>query len=532
MKSKITKLGALVFCALIALFCVFGVTSVDNVAYAFNESTEGWEEGVFTSLDYGIYWYQKGQEVPVKWDSENVNFDSSRPTVIFTHGMKQNEGYYCRDILSAYEDTREYMASAGVDYNTEYYDYYIDLGYNVGHFYWNQLSEENMFGDVKIWSSDTDIGMRYFVSDETGKRVQGDENLNPTKSVSVLYAENIISALGENFSGSLQLIGHSMGGDLSLAVTENLVMMCDDGKIGENLVPDRVTLLDPYFSVSSVKGHIDHRGGEDANGKTIAELCSEAVITLAEHGIGIDGYGAGAVIYTQYSSPMGQMAYKNNPEIIDLLTERFSDNCVWIHLDALDKVYGMTKTHCVVPDYYFLSLYQEKSVDNFGDSVPGALSTADEIYALRGRAYSQKLSNKKKAQSYLSADSTFTRVDRNKNEVNLIVNVTSEDVYGIAVYNAEGELVYSRNSDYSINRIEVGLDAGEYRIEYSNLCDEVGKVQTATVTEDECEILEMSESFTAENEEKSFVWLYALLGVLGTITVAFGAVCVVLITRK
>lgn len=533
MKNAKTKIFALICAVALAIVCAVVVVETDEttVAYAYNESTEGWEEGVFNHLDYGIYWYQKGSEIPVKWDSADVDFDPSRPTVIFTHGMKQNEGYYCRDIVSTYEDTRSYMSSAGVTYDTEYYNYYLDNGYNIGHFYWNQLSEEGINGDMKIWSSDTELGMRYFVSDEDGNRVQGDESLNPTKSVSVLYAENIISALGENFSGSLQLIGHSMGGDLSLAVAENLAMMNDDGKIGENLVPDRITLLDPYLSVTAVEGHIDHRGGVDAEGKTIAELCSEAVVMLAGRGIGIDGYGAGAFIYTQYSSLMGQAAYRDNEEIIDLLTERFSDNCVWIHLNGLDKVYGMTKTHCVVPDYYFLSLYQDKSTDNFGDDVPSARSTAEEIFALRGRAYSQTLSNKEEAQSYLSSDSVFTRVDRNQNAVNLVVNVTSQDVYGVKVYDANGELVYSRTSDYPVNRIEAGLDDGAYTVKYLNALNEVGEEQSATVAEGETASLEMSKSI-APDESESFVWLYALIGALAGVAVAFLVGCVVLMKKK
>lgn len=533
MKNLSAKITIIAVCALFAVALVFG-SSNSGVVFAYNNSTEGWEEGVFNNLDYGIYWYQKGREVPVKWDNPNANFDSSRPTVIFTHGMKQNEGFYCRDILSTYEDTRGYMSSAGVDYNTEYYEKYIDMGYNVGHFYWNQLSEESINGDKKIWSSDTDLGMRYFVSDEGGNRVLGDESKNPTKSVSVLYAENIISALGENYNGTLHLIGHSMGGNLTLAVAENLSMMNDDGKISNSLVPTRVTMLDPYLSVTPVDGHIDHRGGVDAKGKTIAELCSEAVVTLANRGVAIDGYGAGMFIYTQYSSLMGQAAYRENPEIIELLTERFSDNCVWVHLDGLDSVYGMTGTHCVVPDYFFLSLYQGKGVDNFGDEVPCALSTADEIYALRGRAYSQTISSKTEKKSYLISDSDFTRVDRNKNTVNLIVNFTVNDVYGAKVLNEVGEVVYSRNSNAPINRLEIGLEEGAYTIEYYNVDGETNSAnnQSVAISEDDCETLEMNVSIAPQSAGKSMVWLYALLGVLGGITIAFAAACAVLMTRK
>lgn len=533
MKKKNTKTYVIISAAIIALALTFSVSlyvDSDDVAYAYNSSSEGWEEGVFNNFDYGIYWYQSGREVPVKWDADGVDFDPSRPTIIFTHGMKQNEGYRYRDILSAYEDTRVYMANDDVDYNTEYYEYYLSNGYNVGHFYWNQIAEESIGGDVKIWSSDTDLGMRYFVSDAEGNRVQGDESKNPTKSVSVLYAENIIAALGENFSGTLHLVGHSMGGDLSLAVAENLIMMSEDGKIGENLLPERVTLLDPYLSISAVKGHIDHRNGVDSEGKTIAELCSEAVVTIANHGIAIDGYGAGNFIYKQYSE-IGSAVYKKSK--INLLKERFSDNCVWVHLEALNEEIGMFNNHCVVPDYFFLSLYQDKAVDNFEDDVPSARSTAAEIYALRGRAYSQSYNGDS---SYLISDSTFTRVDRNQEEVNFIVNVTAPDVYGVRILNADGKVVYSRSSSAPINRVEASLEEGEYTVEYVDAdgnCDPKFSA-VSSVEEEKTVFIEMEENLTpvVENIQKSYTWVYALIGALAGIAVIFGAICAVLIFKK
>ncbi|MGN0771113.1 MAG: hypothetical protein ACI4MI_00810 [Christensenellales bacterium] len=445
--------------------CLAGIITEPAAVYAINDSREGWEEGIFNHLDYGIYWYQDGQTIPVKDGTEGIEIDPAKPTIIFTHGMKNNEGYNRRDLLSTWEGTYERFAS--FPYSTEYYQKYIDMGYNVGHFYWNQLAEEGIQGDPKIWSSDTSLGMRYYVSNQSGARVQGNTALNPTQSVCMLYTQAIVQALGKDFSGTLQLVGHSMGGDLSLAVGENLLMMNERNEISDNLVPDRITLLDPYLSITSVKGHIDHRDGEDANGRTIAELCSEAVVKLADSGVAIEGYGAGKVIYTMYST-LGASLYSK--ETLSTLKERLSDNITWVHLDGLDAQYGAGSTHNMVPDYYFLTLYQEPVKDNFGNVVPSALMDTETLRSLKGVAYSQSLNDG--GNSVLMKDCSFVRVDREKNVVNLTITIPGDDVYGIVITDSEGNRVYTRTSSSPINYAEVGLPDGDYTVK---LTQESGK---------------------------------------------------------
>ncbi|MGN0797688.1 MAG: hypothetical protein ACI4M5_05705 [Christensenellales bacterium] len=460
----------LVLISLLAV-ALTAVLAYPSSAYAINDSRIGWEEGVFNHLDYGIYWYQDGKDIPVKAGSAGVEFDKTKPTIIFTHGMKTNEGYNRRDLLSTWEGTYDRFAEGSFPYSTQYFQKYIDMGYNVGHFYWNQIAEENIDGDPKIWSSDTPLGMRYYVSSPTGKKVQGDTALNPTVSVSVLYAQAIIDALGKDFSGTLQLAGHSMGGDLSLAVGENLLMMSERKEIGTNLIPQRITLLDPYLSTNKVKGHIDHRGGEDSNGRTIAELCSEAVVKLADYGVAIEGYGAGKAIYTMYATLGGNIYSKAT---MATLKERFGDNITWVHLDGLDKQYGMTNTHNMVPDYYFLTLFQDSVTDNFGQTVPSALMDVDTLRSLKGVAYSQQWNN---GNSVLMKDCTFTRVDRYQNPVNLTIDIPLQDVYSMQISDKDGNVVYTRSSDSPILHAEVGLSEGEYTIK---LMQKSGKTALTT----------------------------------------------------
>ncbi len=451
------------FCFTLALIFLLAVALTATLVhpttvYAINDSRVGWEEGVFNHLDYGIYWYQDGKDIPVKAGTAGVEFDPTKPTIIFTHGMKYKEGYNRRDLLSTWEGTYDRFAEGTFPYSTQYFQKYIDMGYNVGHFYWNQLSEESIQGDPKIWSSDTSMGMRYYVSNSYGQRVQGDPALNPTSSVSVLYAQAIVNALGKDFSGSLQLVGHSMGGDLSLAVSENLLMMKERKEIGSNLIPQRITLLDPYLSTTKVNGHIDHRGGEDSNGRTIAELCSEAVVKLADYGVAIEGYGAGKAIYTMYATLGGGIYSKGT---MATLKERFGDNITWVHLNGLDKQYGAGSTHNMVPDYYFLTLFQDAVKDDFDQTVPSALMDVNTLRSLKGVAYSQQCDG---GNSVLMKDCTFARVDRYQNPVTLTIDIPSDDVYGMQISDKDGNVVFSRTSTSPITHAEVGLGDGDYTV--------------------------------------------------------------------
>ena len=400
------------------------------------------------------------------------------------------------------------------------------MGYNVGHFYWNQIAEENIDGDPKIWSSDTSLGMRYYVSSSTGKRVQGDPTLNPTSSVSVLYAQAIVDALGKDFSGTLQLAGHSMGGDLSLAVGENLLMMSERKEIGSNLIPQRITLLDPYLSTNKVKGRIDHRGGEDANGRTIAELCSEAVVKLAGNGVAIEGYGAGKMIYTMYT--LGDKIYSK--KTMATLKERFGDNITWVHLDGLNNQYGMTNTHNMVPDYYFLTLFQNSVTDNFGQTVPSALMDVDTLRSLKGVAYSQQWSN---GNSVLMKDCTFTRVDRYQNPVTLTIDLPSDDVYGMQILDKDGNVLYSRYSDSPILHVEIGLDEGEYTVKLIQKSGKdaltADKIVTIDPTTNQAVNLAIEKTELVSHRNKIII---AVVVSVACVSIAVAVIAVVVVKKK
>ena len=77
------------FCFTLALIFLLAVALTATLVhpttvYAINDSRVGWEEGVFNRLDYGIYWYQDGKDIPVKADTVLVHGDGAHAVEFVT----------------------------------------------------------------------------------------------------------------------------------------------------------------------------------------------------------------------------------------------------------------------------------------------------------------------------------------------------------------------------------------------------------------------------------------------------------------
>jgi hypothetical protein len=396
---RIKKLPAALLCLAIAfsfaatLGVALGAPSGET-ASAYDTTIDDWGLDYFDRLDTGIYWYTSESDIP----TSDYTVKGDKPTVIFTHGLKQNEGYL-REGLSLKQMTETQLAKNNYDdypYDPYFYNYYLELGYNVGIFYWNQLADDTPACDVKIWSSDNvSYGMRYrkfsSADDIKGTLTEIDDPTNPKSSVAVLYGEAIKSALGNDFSGTLQLIGHSMGGQLTCAVSEYLCLQYDAGEIGENLLPDRVTLLDPYFTaVSKVTGTVDHTG-ESVKKITTAQLAAEATTTIHDHGIPIEAYGANKLVFQLYAQNIPGIAL--DEEEVNSITSQFEKNCVWVYIKGIGTYFSLlTGSHVIAEDYYFTTNnFEPTTVD--GIPVPSARQSIENLQMTIGMTFIQECDN-------------------------------------------------------------------------------------------------------------------------------------------
>jgi len=132
-------------------------------------------------------------------------------------------------------------------------------GWNVGVFYWNQFADESEVKDAeaKMWSTNGPRGMRYRLDDGSYSTVQA-----PQKSVGEIAFEQVSAALEDNNSGNIRFAGHSLGNQLAVYVTKQINDGINDGSLSQNIMPERVELLDPFWS----KGSKTYLGDDNGDG--------------------------------------------------------------------------------------------------------------------------------------------------------------------------------------------------------------------------------------------------------------------------
>jgi len=510
--ARIGRIGiASVLCLTLCLAVAMAFLPAETAAAydSFYQQTPGFDDSVFTSLDYGLYWYGTDSPVPQKAGTEGANFDPDKPTLIFTHGMKIAEGYGRRDLVSLWSGTNSQFKAKGYDpymYYEQYYQVLLDMGYNVGHFYWNQLAEISIDEDYHVWTSDiydedgNDIGLSYYVSNGKGNRTLGDPSKNPHSSVAVLFGEAIKEGLGADYHQPWRLVGHSMGGQLVLATTQNLIYQNEQGTIGDNLLPERVSLIDPYMcNTKTVEGmRLDHMGGKVIPAGTwTAELCADAMEDIAAKDIAIDAYGGAVMVYRNFmamiETDIGAAEYQIDQaeklgedtetiarleqNLADLmpererytaLTRRIGNAACWTHLDALaDQTYG-GMSHCMIIDYFFTTMYEEEQTDNYGKVLPSLNSSTDYIRSLRGYNFLQVKREGSTENPFYRHTTDFVRVDALRNPITNIVTGNALGYTTAELLNADGEVVQTSSVSAGGAYYFYSVEEGDYTVRYKN----------------------------------------------------------------
>ncbi|MFN6992087.1 MAG: Ig-like domain-containing protein, partial [Fervidobacterium sp.] len=143
-------------------------------------------------LDYGIYWLSKnGKAEKFVPGRANRYFSPNKPSVLYIHGWEKNTSI--RDFFRE----NPYLLITKTIKNVNTGQYWVDKGYNIGIFYWDQFADENEVKDAeaKIWSYMNGYkGMRYRLAN--GNYVYFSEQ----KSVSDLLFDCYVSNF-KNYSG-------------------------------------------------------------------------------------------------------------------------------------------------------------------------------------------------------------------------------------------------------------------------------------------------------------------------------------------
>lgn len=418
-------------------FCVgLAFTTQLTPALAFDTTVEDWGIDTFNKLDYGIYWYNGISRTP----TADYEIDKTKPTLIYTHGWKPSNEWNVREDMSIKNKTVTRLKDdfgETYKFNEYFYDYYIQQGYNVGVFYWNQLSgTQQLTTDAKIWSVDDkdSMGMNYYYYGANGETLltKEDDPTNPKKSVCNLYADAIVDALGSDFSGKLHLAGHSMGGQLTAAVSENLCLRYDRKEIGANLLPERVTMLDPYISFTKINGYIDYKN-EYGKGRCVGTLVGLATETINKHNIPIEMYGvnAGMCFQNYLISAIGNSEkVKEYKKEVAFVAENIKKYVATVYLAGMHETYNLfDPSHVMSVDYYFTTNNYDVAYTSDGIVVPSAKITTEQLRSLVGMTFAQKCA-KGTSECLYSGECTFDRIGYDGIAKNALTPVVANRLVG------------------------------------------------------------------------------------------------------
>lgn len=209
------------------------------IAKTWEQYPSGWPG----KLDWGLYWYGPHNtfEKAVA-GQENRFYDPYKKTLLYFHGWSGNSG---GSMPICYRECTDYHVldpAACKDSHVYFADYWLELGWNLGYFFWDQFADEPCARDAeqKIWGvSHPEVGLRWRGNDSDVKYDW--HEFHEAKSI----AELCVKALSEFATSKppeVRFAGHSLGSQLAAACGYQLVVQ------DQFLAPSRLTFLDPYFS--------------------------------------------------------------------------------------------------------------------------------------------------------------------------------------------------------------------------------------------------------------------------------------------
>ena len=193
-------------------------------------------------LEYGLVWYGRDNaSQPAKSGQDNPYYDPAKPTIIFVHGWLPDQVGVPPTFRYVAEDE-----AGNTLLESNLADAWVADGWNAGIFYWAPFADEDVVvaAENKIWTADSLLGMRWRSAD--GKyHVDG----APEISASALFYEAYKAALADYTGDTIRIAGHSLGNQMAVALTLHILEGIAQEEIAENLRPQRIALLDPYWSL-------------------------------------------------------------------------------------------------------------------------------------------------------------------------------------------------------------------------------------------------------------------------------------------
>ena len=320
-------------------------------------------------LNYGLVWYGHGgnsQKAVV--GQPNRYFDPDKPTIIFIHGWMPDQAGDPPRFMVDFE-----TLEGDHSYTLDVARAWVDRGWNIGIFYWHPFSDEELVwvAEDKIWTPDEEAGMRF-------RDVDGNYHTEgaPTVSVSEVLLEAYVDAM-KDFSGAeIWIAGHSLGNQLAVNLTADLIKDAETGNIPNNLIPSRIALLDPFWSPFP-KTYLDGlETGEVIQQKIEQIILPNDVIVEWYHSSWLTG---STMIRDDIPSLKAQVVYAElDPAYCGLLDQICKHDGAW-HLYFLS--YGSPAPPECIPDEV------SESCEPTGESGPMASTTNPRINEMMSLPY-------------------------------------------------------------------------------------------------------------------------------------------------
>ena len=342
--KKLATILTIVLAAVLALAVFVACGEEDNRIFAVNSENE----------EYGLWWYgpDGSDDTAVRASAELSEdyYDPSKPTVVYSHGLKMNEPL---ELLKPVEKAVNMVKNGeGIDL-AEYGSYakqLKDLGYNVAYFRWTKYAAFLTGNEQMIWMTQTNKSGTFaeLKNDFAGASLAGE------------FAREFVTSMRGYQGQPVYFIGHSFGAQMVTAAARTLYGMNEKGMLNnDGILPGRLLLADPYIpggSLYALSGYADTID-LDLTDKDAAAAMAEALVYLSDAGVAADMYCAMPIAYRMYG--------EDRPEIDKALWE----NTNYIVMTGLNELYGeVGDVHNVARDWVWCE-FLASAKGELGDDV-------------------------------------------------------------------------------------------------------------------------------------------------------------------
>jgi|AGTN01.1.fsa_nt_gi hypothetical protein len=273
----------------------------------------------------------------IEWLNDTGEFNPNRPVMILFNGKSNfnvKENLTLDSLIYKYTSNTSAdggLSSYSKDMNLNLASYWIQQGYNVGIYHYENFSDDtpqNFFKKIFSSSANTYI-------DEDGSRIS--ENLPPplaeafvTSWLKLMRDKPIKGTVYPNRQMEVRFIGNSTGAPLAVAAADYLSALFDKGysNIDGFFVPTRVTLLNPYLD-NAPADVLDDRTGNVIT--SALAYCADKVPALADKYVVFDTVESDAAFSQSYEAPYSGVTEREDSETVG------SSTTMWTAYDLSDE---------------------------------------------------------------------------------------------------------------------------------------------------------------------------------------------------